>query len=115
MRELFDRLLPVFLENGGELFAYYDMTYQEINMVIDAARKREEQKYKMQVVLAHATAHWNAYAFNDPSKMPLPEESFPALFAAEIKEKEEARRHWTTMRDNLLGYASSHNEKHSKS
>jgi hypothetical protein len=107
MRELFDKLLPIFLENGGKLFEFYEMTYGEINMVIDSNRRKIKQEYQMAANLAYQTGRLSTYALSE-SPMPPIREVFPGLFDDAV-EKKEVKQDWETMRNNLLIYADMHN------
>ena len=109
MRELFERLLPIFLENGGELFSFHDMTYKEIMLIIEANRRRVRQNFQMQASIAYQTTRLNSYALNDPSAMPPIQEIFPSLFDDVIQKPKESPQSWMMLRDSFMAYAEKHN------
>lgn len=110
MRELFDKLLPIYLENGGELFKFFDMTYGEIMLVISANRKRVKEEYRLQASLVYKQAYLNSFAFNSPKDMPSLYEAFPGMFD-DIKENGEVKQDWRQAMANMLNYTVAHNEK----
>lgn len=114
MNELFEKLLPIFLENGGKLFDFYIATYGEINAVINANRKRVKQEFQMAATVAYQTARLNSYAFADASKMPPLTEVFPKLFD-DIKAAKPKQQDWRVMLDIMSSYADQHNNQWSAS
>lgn len=111
MRELFDRLLPVYLENGGGVFDFYDLSYGEIMIVIDANKSRVKHEAQISASMFYTLARLTSYSFADPSKMPSIQESFPSLFEATESVEAQPVQDWRLMKDILMGYSEQHNEK----
>lgn len=78
---------PLAVEWGVPANEYWSMTYAEIVTQVEANKKRYELEMKNKAMFDYNSAQLNAYAFNDPSKMPKVEEVFPFL----KKEKESSQ------------------------
>lgn len=58
---------------------YWQMTFREIMMQVTANRQRHEFELKEKAMLDYKLAQLNAYAFNDPQKMPKPDAVYPFM------------------------------------
>lgn len=63
------------------------MTLDEIMMQTMANTKRQQEEIVTRARMDHELAQLMAYALNEPSKMPSPEEAYPFLRDFELKEE----------------------------
>ena len=67
------------LEWGVQANQFWDMTFEEIIDQVEANKKRHELDMRTRAMFDYNSAQLNAYAFNDPNKMPKAHEIYPFL------------------------------------
>lgn len=70
---------PLAVEWGIPSDKYWQMTYDEIITQVEANKNRYELEMKNKAMFDYNAAQLNAYAFNQPEKMPKPEKMYPFL------------------------------------
>lgn len=70
---------PIAIEWGVPADKFWSMSYSEIIAQVEANKKRYELEMKNEAMFRYNSATLNAYALNDPSKMPKIEEIFPFM------------------------------------
>lgn len=77
---------PIAVEWGVPANEYWAMSYAEIVTQVEANKKRYEMEMKNRAMFDYNSAQLNAYAFNQPNKMPKAETIYPFLKSEEEKE-----------------------------
>lgn len=63
-------MYPKAVELGIDADRFWEMTYDEIIVQAEANKKIKEREVKEKAMLDYKAAQLQAYAFNDPKKMP---------------------------------------------
>lgn len=74
---------PIAVEWGIPANEYWAMSYAEIVTQVEANKKRYEMEMRNRAMFDYNAAQLNAYAFNQPNKMPKAEVIYPFLKAEE--------------------------------
>ena len=89
MSELLTEMEPVAVEWGIPANEYWSMSYAEIITQVEANKKRHEMEMKNKAMFDYNAAQLNAWAFNEPNKMPKAEAIYPFLKSEEEQKLEE--------------------------
>ena len=112
MKKIVDELLPLALQCGISIFDFYDMTFAEVQAVINAyftKQKRElQQTASMVYAEASLTAMFVSRLISNKAKILTLYEAFPDLFKEEIKAEEKARQNEEKMA--FLKFVERHNK-----
>jgi hypothetical protein len=76
------------VEWGVPASEFWSMTYEEIAVQVEANRKRYELEMRNRSMFDYNAAQLNAFAFNDPNKMPKAEKMYPFLLTEEERERQ---------------------------
>lgn len=114
MKKIIDDLLPLALQCGISIFDFYDMTFAEVRIVINAyfeKQKRElQQTASMVYAEASLTAMFVGKLISEKAKVLTLYQAFPELFKEEIKAEEKARQEEEKMA--LLKFVERHNKEY---
>lgn len=114
MKKIIDDLLPLALQCGISIFDFYDMTFAEVRIVINAyfdKQKRElQQTASMVYAEASLTAMFVGRLISDKTKVLTLYQAFPELFKEEIKAEEKARE--SDEKQALLRFVERHNKEY---
>lgn len=103
MSELFEKSLPAALQAGISVFDYWEMTWNEIRIVLKAYEKSLILQQKQRAIMDHAFIGMLG-RMPDGKKVNL-YESYPKLF-----EEENKRQMSGNAKQKLLNYAMKHNK-----
>ena len=84
---MLEDIYPIAVQTGIRADEYWYMTLDEIMMQTMANTKRQQEEIVTRARMDHELAQLMAYALNEPSKMPSPEEAYPFLRDFEPKEE----------------------------
>ncbi|PAY53508.1 hypothetical protein [Ligilactobacillus salivarius] len=84
---MLEDIYPIAVQAGIRADEYWYMTLDEIMMQTMANTKRQQEEIVTRARMDHELAQLMAYALNEPSKMPSPEEAYPFLRDFEPKEE----------------------------
>ena len=84
---MLEDIYPIAVQAGIRADEYWYMTLDEIMMQTMANTKRQQEEIVTRARMDHELAQLMAYALNEPSKMPAPEEAYPFLRDFEPKEE----------------------------
>lgn len=95
-------MYPKAVEAGIPAEKYWSMTYEEIIVQAEANAANKKQELEMQAQLDYKAAQLNAFALNDPKKMPKFNDHYP--FFKEEQQQEEPRKQqdWQIMKARML-------------
>lgn len=99
-------MYPKAVEAGIDADKYWSMTYEEIVIQAEANVAKRKQELEQQAMLDYKAAQLNAYALNEPKKMPKFEDHYP--FAKPEVENEEdnqqKQQDWRVMKERMMDY-----------
>jgi len=72
-------MYPKAVEAGIPAEKYWSMSYEEIVVQAEANIAIRKTELEEQAMMDYKAAQLSAYAFNDPKKMPKPEQHYPFL------------------------------------
>ncbi|WP_261806140.1 hypothetical protein [Lapidilactobacillus luobeiensis] len=90
------------IESGIRADEFETMTLNEILDQMHAYRKRDMDKLREKGVMDHKQAELIAFAFNDPSKMPSIQETYPFLKGLFTEAKPKPQQQWQVDQANLI-------------
>lgn len=112
---MFESLLPTVLDCGISIFDFWDMTYEEMRLVIDSFNRREKARVQemasMNYQLGNLVGMSVARLFDEKAKYPTLFEAFPTLFDDLEIDTTPRQQDWRIMKDRLQQYATAHNTK----
>lgn len=77
---------PRAIDYGVAAESYWELTLEEIMLTSESAKRIRIADLKEKVMFEYKMAQLNAYAFNEPKKMPKPNDHYP--FLKEIQNNE---------------------------
>ncbi|HFE9851433.1 TPA: hypothetical protein ACGBG5_001723 [Enterococcus faecalis] len=96
-------MYPKAVEAGIPAEKYWSMTYEEIVIQAEANIANRKQQLEEQAVMDYKAAQLSAYAFNDPQKMPKPEEHYRFLPGEEKQEESpNQQQNWQLMKARMI-------------
>lgn len=87
---MIEDLYPVAVQYGVDAERFWGMSFKEVMIQTLANRKNRIDEMKFRAMMDHQQANLIAFAFNDPNKMPKPEEAYPFLKDDQQKQVEQA-------------------------
>lgn len=110
---MFDSLLPTALQCGVKIFEFWDLTYGEIILIINAHNANLKAKMQQEAALNHQHANLIglsvARLMDKNAEYPSLYEAYPNLFE-ELK-PQPVVEDWQIIKDRLMRYADAHNQK----
>lgn len=109
--------MPQAVIAGVKIDEYWELTFGEINMYIDAYNQKKEEELKQQLTVAHAQADLIgasvARLMDKNAKYPSLFDAFPGIFAKEKQQYDElmAEQAWKVQMARLMEYSQFHNNK----
>ncbi|MGM0239486.1 hypothetical protein [Enterococcus sp. AZ103] len=95
-------MYPKAVEAGIDADKYWSMTYEEIVVQAEANVAKRKQELEQQAMLDYKAAQLNAYALNEPKKMPKFEDHYPfANSDVETKEPNQ-QQDWQIMKARMI-------------
>jgi hypothetical protein len=111
---LFDELLPTALFCNVSVFDFWDMTFGEIVLTIQAYNRRKEEEMKAQCIsdynLADLIALSCARLVDKDLKFPKIEQIYPQLFTEKLTEEKK----WKVEKARIMDFAIVHNGRMNK-
>lgn len=101
-------MYPKAVEAGIDADKYWSMTYEEIIVQAEANARIKERELKEQAMLDYKAAQLQAYAFNDPKKMPKFDDHYS--FSQETDDqaqdssKQNQQQDWRLMKERMMSY-----------
>ncbi|WP_308605700.1 hypothetical protein [uncultured Enterococcus sp.] len=81
------------------------MTYEEIVLQAEANVAIRKQQLEEKAMMDYKAAQLNAYGFNDPKKMPKPDQHYPFLKAEDKQESESVQQQdWRINKARMMEY-----------
>ena len=112
MKKIIDELLPLALQCGISIFDFYDMTFAEVQAVINAYFTKQKRELQQQASMVYAgaslTAMFVSKLISDKAKILTLYDAFPDLFKEEIKEAE--KRAQEEEKQRFLQFVARHNK-----
>ena len=107
-------MLPIALQVGINVIAYWSMTYGEITDTIDAYKENERlrirEKAGFEYQLANLIGLSVARIMSEDAKFPSLKEAFPTIFV-DLEDEEPIVQDWKIAKARLMQYAESNNKK----
>lgn len=112
MKKIIDELLPLALQCGISIFDFYQMTFAEVQAVINAYFTKQKRELQQQASMTYAgaslTAMFVSRLISDKAKTLTLYEAFPDLFKEEIEEEKKTRQE--REKEALLAFVNRHNK-----
>ena len=112
MKKIIDELLPLALQCGISIFDFYQMTFAEVQAVINAYFTKQKRELQQQASMVYAeaslTAMFVSRLISEKAKILTLYEAFPDLFKEEIEEEKKDRQR--REKEALLEFVKRHNK-----
>lgn len=95
-------MYPKAVEAGIPAEKYWSMTYEEIVLQAEANVAIRKQQLKEKAMMDYKAAQLNAYGFNDPKKMPKPDQHYPFLKKEDKQEQSNQPQDWEIMKARMI-------------
>lgn len=96
-------MYPKAVEAGIPAEKYWLMSYEEIVIQAEANIAIRKKELEEQAMMDYKAAQLSAYAFNDPKKMPKPEQHYPFLHGEEKQnESPNQQQEWQIMKARMI-------------
>lgn len=97
-------MYPKAVESGIDADKYWSMTYEEIVVQAEANANKRKAELEQQAMLDYKAAQLNAYALNEPKKMPKFEDHYPFTKIGNEPEEENKQQDWRVMKERMMNY-----------
>lgn len=97
-------MYPRAVEAGIDADKYWSMTYEEIIIQAEANVAQKKQELEQQAMLDYKAAQLNAYALNEPKKMPKFEEHYPFTQSSTQESETTQQQDWRVNKARMMEY-----------
>lgn len=105
--ELVEALYPQALGAGLSADEFWDMSIGEVEQIVNARLKRQQEQTKLQATMLWNLGNLIAFAAHDPKHYPPLHEAFPGLF----RPPQERQTDWRVMKARMTVYSVAKNAK----
>ncbi|QBO35376.1 hypothetical protein EQG49_02290 [Periweissella cryptocerci] len=97
---MLEDLYPIAVESGIPVDKFWELTYGELMVQLEANRNREMRKLQMQAMMDYKQAQLNMYT-NAPNEMPKIHEHYPFVEQPEEPKSVEGLEGWQLMKQQI--------------